>query len=1040
MKKRLLSLMLILSLALNCVFVSVQAAGLDPYIGFSAAAIDDYKCDRASFTTNKKLGGIWAGDWACYKGLDFGETSPNAVEVSVGVPEGYSKAVELRIDAPDGLRIASVPITPSGAFATPVLCRAELEKEVTGTHDLYITNANSTSDIYEIKFYKPREAGEDIPQYDDSDVYTDISDDSNKRAINILYQLGLLRDYDGNRFDPQMPVTRGEFIYSVFKLYGIEDSEEAVFKTQFTDVSPEKYYAQAVAFLTETGIVNGVTADTFRPDDFICHVDALAIICRVLEYDSLAQVLGGYPAGYTRIASDEKFYLSGIGTYDYLRRTDMARLLYNAIDANGLALTGIEEGNSIYREIEGLLYKTQKMYIGSGKVNANYLSNLYVPMTDVTKTEVVIGTEVYKTGKTNAGAMLGMDCEFYYTKDDDGVKTLAAIAPMARTTITEISPLTCTIETISDNEIVYYDENDRMVTFGINTETAVLYNGIAIDDSIENTVNSPSNFCGTITFIENGSRGIHTVMIDEYVNYVVGAVDTNDKFIVDYNVNERVDLSSENATVFIKKIDELITVADLAEGDVISVFESKNRTGNKYTRVYVNNDEISGEISMVDFSDETVYINDTAYRISPYCTSTLEVGLSGIFKLDINGYITDYKYAAVSDRIIGLYINAAVKPSGIEPGARVKLFTPSGHTETFEFAKNVTIDGIRISDGNSVINGSGSWAGLSALTTEKPLVYSVNAENKIVWMDTLLTGDGGKDDTFKQLTKGDSITHNYQNGIMAVTVRDSSNVSYSIGKYFVPTSATMITYFANARADEENWAMSRIDNNIADTAYPIGEVYSTFGDDYSGDVFVWRNRHTSTSYGAPFVFTGMTTMLDENRNIAYTVEGIDGRAKVSYLLTGDTYESGVLKDALPGDVVRVKLNAEKEIFSAEYVAFRDGAATRNSATAVVSASSRLTTGTSREVRWLYGKIIQKANEYMAVDLGTLVIDGTTETIVELIERSSADVMIVSADGRYGEYTVDYGLTPQNITVNDTVFVYLNDGGTEMIVVYKDVTL
>lgn len=1040
MKKRILSLVLILSLALNCGLVAVQAAGLDPYIGFSATAIDDYKCERTSFTTYKRLGGIWAGDWACYKGLDFGETSPYAVDVAVGVPEGYSKAVELRIDAPDGVRIATVPITPSGAFATPVVCKAELEKKVTGVHDLYITNANSTSDIYEIKFYKPREAGEDIPQFDNSDAYTDIADDLNKREINILYQLGLLRDYDGDSFDPKMPVTRGEFIYSVFKLYGIEDAKEAAFETQFTDVNPEKYYAQAIAFLTDAGIVNGVTADTFRPDDFICYVDALAIICRVLDYDSMAQARGGYPLGYIRVATEEKFYLSDIGTYDYLRRTDMARLIYNSIDATGLVLTGIEGDNSVYREIEGLLYKTQKMYTGYGIINTNYLSNLYIPETDVDKTAVVINNEIFKTGKTNAVAMLGMDCEFYYTIDDGGTKTLAAIAPMSKTTITKLSSQTDDIEVISDEKIVYYNEKGREVSFKIDKDTAVLYNGIAIDDSVENTVISADDFCGTITLIENGRNKANTVMIDEYVNYVVGSVDTIEEFFVDYNVDTKVDLSKDNAAVFIKKLDEVITVADLIEGDVVSVFASKNKTGAKYIRVYVNAEEISGKISTYNAAKEMVYINGIEYKVSPWCTSRLEVGQSGIFKLDVNGYITDYEKGDTSERMIGLYLAGALEDAPINPGAIVRLFTSSGKAEAFELAKKVKIDGIWISDGNSAINGSGEWAGLSALTEEKPLVYSVNNDNQIVWMDTLLKGDEGKDDTFKQLTKGDSVIHNYQGGIMAVNVKDSSNVSYSIGRYFVPTSATMITYFENARSNEENWAMSKIGNSIADTAYPVGEVYSTFGDDYSGDVFVWRNRHTSTSYGIPFVFTGMTTSLDENGNIVYSVEGIDGRAKVSYLLTSDTYESGVLKDALPGDVVRVKLNSEKEIFAAEYIAFREGTAVRNSASATVSADARLSTGTNRDVRFLYGKIAQKADDYLALDLGTLIIDGTTENVVELIERSSAAVVIVNEDGRYGEYSFDYGLTAQNVMADDTVLVYLNDGATKLIVVYKDVTL
>ena len=154
-------------------------------------------------------------------------------------------------------------------------------------------------------------------------------------------------------------------------------------KTKFSDVNPQKYYAQAIAYLNGLGVVNGVMADTFRPDDFITQLDAIVIISRVLGYENLAIAYGGYPYGYTRIAGEEKFYIKELGMSDYLRRTHVAEMIYNGISAEALFATGINGNLVNYQKEEGLLYKTRNLTRATGKVVTNYISDLYYPQSDV---------------------------------------------------------------------------------------------------------------------------------------------------------------------------------------------------------------------------------------------------------------------------------------------------------------------------------------------------------------------------------------------------------------------------------------------------------------------------------------------------------------------------------------------------------------------------------------------------------------------------------------------------------------------------------
>ncbi|MBQ7097120.1 MAG: S-layer homology domain-containing protein [Clostridia bacterium] len=1037
MKKRILSLLLMVSLALQLGFMPTYAAGNDPYAGFKAAAVDDYLCDRPAFSKDKWLGALWPGDWGCYKALDFGDVSPTSVEVSIGVPEGYSKAAELRIDAPDGPRIAYIPITPSGAWAEPLAHRVELEREVTGVHDLYITNANSTSNFFEIKFFKPRGVGAEIPRYDGADLYSDISEDSNRYEINLLGQLDIFRAEKGGQFVPELPVTRGEFVYSIFKLFGENEAEGGV-ETKFSDVNPQKYYAQAIAYLNGLGVVNGVMADTFRPDDFITQLDAIVIISRVLGYEDLAIAYGGYPYGYTRIASEEKFYIKELGMSDYLRRTHVAEMIYNGISAEALFATGINGDLVNYQKEEGLLYKTRNLTRATGKVVTNYISDLYYPQSDVRRTEVVIDDVVYNIGKTKAASLLGFECEFVYAEEKDGTKTLYAIVPRDGVEMYEISSNTDDIDKIDDDAVVYYSRAGKEITFEIQKDTAVLYNGVAADASLKALVGDVEDFCGTVTFVENRD-GKNTVMVDSFVNYVIGSVNIDGKFVVDEKSGKKLNLDESQSVVFIHKNGEITGIEELSEGDLISVYESKNKNGSKYIRIFAATDGISGKIEKTSDSGKLFTINGKDYRVSPSYDKPLSVGQSGVFTLDVMGYIADYEQADRDGKSVGLYINSALEEKPLDSEAMVRIVTTGGKAASFTFADNARIDGIQPGEQTKIINGTGTWAGLKALATEKPVRYSLNSKGEIIWMDTVLLGSNDENNDALIQLSGDRSTHNYQGNVMAVTLKDSSNVSYAIGKFFVPKSAWLFSYYENSETSEENWKVETISDNIARSHNAEGELYSTFGDDYSGDIFVFRNFRAGTSYTKPFVYTGYTEALNEDGALGYTVHGVDGLTEVNYELSEYLFNNGILDDALPGDTLRVKLRGG-EICELQFLAFRDGAAKRGVSTALLSAEKGVASGTNRDIRYVYGKVVKKGDDYFIVDVGSMVINGVEQRVTELIERSSATVVTVSMSGRGGECVVDYGMNPQTIAVDDVICAYLYYGGTNMIIVYEDVEL
>lgn len=1016
MKKKLLSLLLVCIFLLSCGTVFTMAAGQDVYTGFSAGSVDDYKCERSSFKTGKFLAGIWPGDWACYKALDFGKDGAAAVELNIGVAPGNAEYVELRIDAPDGPLIASVPII-AGEWSIPVPCKANLLITVKGVHDVYLTHAQKTSDIYNIKFFPASGKNSIMPEYTENDAYVDIEEDANRRTINLLHQMGLLRDNEDKIFDPQMPITRGEFVYSVYKLYGVEESETPV-SLNFTDVDSSEFYAQAVAFLTERGIIKGITETTFEPDAFLRHVDAIAVLSRILEYDDLVAYHGGYPQGYLRVAHDKELFVNGVGNTDYLRRTDMTALLYNAILADGFSATEIYDEAVKYNTVGGILYKTQKIERARGKVVSNFVTNLFLPETDVTAEEVVIGETVYKVGNTNASSLLGFDCEYFY-REVDGEKTLVAIMPLAKVRTYTISSAKEMIETITDSEIVYYDSEEHREVFEMEQEYAVLYNGVAVDDSLENLVGTVGEFCGEIRFIENAD-GVHVIMIDEFVDYVIKSINSKEEIIQDALTGVKVPIGGDDINSFYKTADgQTAYLFDMAEGHVLTVYSSKNKTGKQSLRGFLSTQELSGTVTEIE--NETVYIDGIPYEVSPYCKETIKVSDKGRFKISKNNMIVAYQYADVEQRAIGLYFNYNIKRNGLSQSAEIKLFTENESTTIYPFAERVNVDGIRIKDVDTLENGTTAWRGLANLEGETPVLYSLNADKEIVALDTVLTGTAGANDMLKQLSNG---TEKFRRigGVM---------ITSGVGTCYLPKNAKVISLFSNS-TDEDNISFTNVQTAFARGTQHQGEVYSTVGDSYSGDLFVWRNSDANVKHSELFVFEEMTKGLSEDGEVVRYVNGKMGSGAKKYILPEASYQSGALSQVFqnirPGDVLRVRVDAVNQIFEAEVAILVDAQAERGSITPVLSESIRKSGDEIRDVLMVYGSVAEKGENYVAIDIGSGI---------ELLERSNAEVITIRKRESDGKYLVTTGQTVQNLSVGDVIMAYVQYGTTKQIVVYKD---
>ena len=101
-------------------------------------------------------------------------------------------------------------------------------------------------------------------------------------AVETLTASGVISGTGESRFEPNRPVTRAEFVKM---LAGVSDFMDPAAVCGFADVPPEEWYAAYVASAANAGIVQGVTAQAFAPNQPITRQEMAEMLYRILKPD-----------------------------------------------------------------------------------------------------------------------------------------------------------------------------------------------------------------------------------------------------------------------------------------------------------------------------------------------------------------------------------------------------------------------------------------------------------------------------------------------------------------------------------------------------------------------------------------------------------------------------------------------------------------------------------------------------------------------------------------------------------------------------------
>ena len=100
-------------------------------------------------------------------------------------------------------------------------------------------------------------------------------------AVQYVYENGMMSGTSETNFSPDLTTTRGMIVTI---LYRLENEPTVTGTTAFTDVAADQYYANAVAWAAQNGIVSGIDATTFAPNNAITREQMAAILYRYAQF------------------------------------------------------------------------------------------------------------------------------------------------------------------------------------------------------------------------------------------------------------------------------------------------------------------------------------------------------------------------------------------------------------------------------------------------------------------------------------------------------------------------------------------------------------------------------------------------------------------------------------------------------------------------------------------------------------------------------------------------------------------------------------
>jgi len=554
--------------------------------------------------------------------------------------------------------------------------------------------------------------------------------------INLLVALNLLRGDENGDLRLQDTLKRSEYTALILRMMGHDEiTSSYTGEGVYADVSANHWAKGYIEFAQGLNLINGTSANTFEPDRPVSRSEAIKIMVSALGYAGLAETKGGYPTGYEQIATKLKI-LSNISSDGAFTRENACQLILNSLtveimDSMGTVVSGCNVLNQyLDTEIyEGYVTATRDVYINN----------------EIEKGKIEIDGTLYENEFHSQQELFGCKVRYYLKgKGTDGKIIYIKSSLDEERLETEADKI---IESTNLNSFNYYDKYERVKTLKLADNIIINYNGKIVNSvDIKEELLKPEQGIVRL-FDKEDDEKYDFAAVSSYRPVIIDNI--SEERIVDVYRNH-INLEDAENIVIIKDNKE-ITLAELKEGDVISVAESLD---GERIKIIADYSVINGKISSIEENDgeKTLFIESEEKNFETKLTKNyidaVKKGLAEnwqepdarllTFYIDSFGDIADIKLADSQNEAdilqYGYLIEVGSKGT-INRSAQIKVLTSKNKFEIFDVDANKKVllgknSGVTYSEKR--VNGQELCAALGGNGTADRQIIKYRVENNIL--------------------------------------------------------------------------------------------------------------------------------------------------------------------------------------------------------------------------------------------------------------------------------------------------------------------
>lgn len=127
------------------------------------------------------------------------------------------------------------------------------------------------------------------PVVTNGSVFVDLQGHWASQDIEKMVKLGLVSGMSPGIFAPDRKITRAEFAALLVKALKIQPG--TIVSSRFTDITTDKWYFGVVNAAAQAGLVNGISSNSYGPDQAITREQMAVMIAKALDYQKKVETI-----------------------------------------------------------------------------------------------------------------------------------------------------------------------------------------------------------------------------------------------------------------------------------------------------------------------------------------------------------------------------------------------------------------------------------------------------------------------------------------------------------------------------------------------------------------------------------------------------------------------------------------------------------------------------------------------------------------------------------------------------------------------------